>query len=598
MRQCRAIWVLLAGLLYGVVVQAQTPTELRVTDVAVFKHGYGFVMAEGTAKTKDGWAVCAEVPQASLGTLWLYSPKEGVVVDRAVAEVRETKQTQEARDLAGLLEANLGAKAIVSLYASSTGDPRLIEGVVLKPVYGDKPPGYPQQQTPPQDDTVIWAAVPRPPQREQTLTHVMLQTDKGEVAVPATWVRDVTFAGHARREQEVLRPEQVLTAHLVRDGKPVAGEAPLGLGYLAKGLRWLPGYRLQITGEGRARLQLQGDLINDAVDLQASRLHLVIGVPHFVQEEMLSPLSLQVAWTKLSSYFAPVQQSDRDRYSRGSFTQAFAMPVTGVRPAYEGVQGMVTDAVSARLGAGAAASVTGEPVEELFCYRVPDLTLARGGRALVAIFDEAVTYDNVYLWNVVDDPDYVRRRWSPYYTAQQQQYQQQPRTPEQEALLRDAMNPKVWHALRLQNTTKAPWTTAPVLVMKDAQPVSQSMLLYTPVTGSVDVTTTVAPDIISNRDDLEIARTARALNVSGYNYDLVRVKGELQLTNRKTQAVRLIVKRQLEGAVDEASAEGEVTKLAEGFGGINPTSRIMWDFSLPAGQQIVLRYSYSVYVRV
>ena len=56
--------------------------------------------------------------------------------------------------------------------------------------------------------------------------------------------------------------------------------------------------------------------------------------------------------------------------------------------------------------------------------------------------------------------------------------------------------------------------------------------------------------------------------------------------------------RELEGAVAEATADGTFEKLAEGFGGLNPTSRITWDFSLPAGEEIVLGYTYSVYVRV
>lgn len=604
MRACRAVWVLLSGLLLGGVLSAQAPeverTDLRVTDVAVFKHGYGFVMAEGTAKTRDGWAVFSQVPQASLGTLWLYSPEAGVTVDRTVAEVRETKHTQEAQGLAGLIEANVGARVTIRYGYDYYERSSVLHGLLLPSVYAAPEQYGGQSQQSATDEAAVWAAVPpRPAQRHQAVTYVMLRTDHGDVAIPSDHIGNLTIDREANRQQEVTKPEQVLAARLVREGKTVTTDTPVGMAYLARGLRWIPNYRLQITGDGKARLQLQGDVINDVTDLKDSRLHLVIGVPHFIQQDVLSPLSLQVAWTQLSSYFAPAQGRQQDVYSNALMTQMV------------GVQGMIGYA-GGRGGYGgggrgaaeepsepvAVAPITGEGVEELYFYNVADVTLNRGSRASVSIIDQPVQYEDVYLWNVTDDPDYARRRWSSYYTVQQQQ--QQSPSPEQLAMQKEALNPKVWHALRAKNETNAPWTTATVLVVKDWQPVSQSLLLYTPVHGSVDITTTVAPDIVSGRTDVEVSRKQGALKIPNYGatYDLVTVKGELRLSNHKAQAVRLIATRQLEGEVAEVTSGGEVEKLAEGYGGINPTSRITWDLPLAAGQDLTLGYTYNVYVRV
>lgn len=569
---------------------AQVPdvpaTDLRVTDVAVFKHGYGFVLAEGQAKTSDGWTVLSEVPQASLGTLWFYSPQEGVTVDRAVAEVREVKQVRQVDDLDALIAANVGAPVTLALMDGSSS--RTLQGTLLEPMLSDRPSpaiGYydASRRAQPDDaaEAAIWAAVPpRPRAGEKLLTYVMLRTDAGDVAVPRNRVTDVSFGGAAKRETTVVRPEQRLAARLVRGGKTLVGEAPLGLGYLAKGLRWIPSYRLQLLKEGQARLQLQGSIINDVTDLKDSRLHLVVGVPHFVQQDALSPLSLQTAWTRLSSYFAAAQGRQQDLYSNALMSQAV---VTG--PA--GPAGPRGDE-----GGTEALPVTGEAVEELFFYQVPDLTLKRGSRAAVTIFDAPVAYEDVYLLNIVDDANYAYRLWWPHYDRSQEQH----RTPEQEALFRESLSPKVWHALRLKNATSNPWTTAPALLVRDWQPIAQSMMLYTPIGGSMDLTTTVAPDISSGRSDQEVGRKQRALSVSGTNYDQLTIRGELKLSNHKSKAVHLVVTRQFEGAVTESSDAGKAGRLAEYARGLNPTTQIVWDLTVAAGTEKTLTYSYTVYI--
>jgi hypothetical protein len=565
------------------------PADLRATDVAVFKHGFGFVLAEGTGDAHAGWVCVAPVPQASLGTLWLYSPASGVTVDRAVAEIRPMGQKREVTSLRDLLAANVGRK--VTLYVGREyRQETAMTGILQPPIWAEPSRRSRDNSYQMTEEQLVWAAVPpREDEGERTISDVVLKTPRGQEVIPIATVTRVSFPAEANRDGETVKPQQALTARLVSGGRTVPdGPVALGMGYMAKGLRWIPAYRLQLTGDGQGRLQLQGNVINDVADLKDSRLHLVVGVPHFVQEDVISPLSLQIAWTKLSAYFTAARGSQRDAYSNAIMASQVPGPAGPLGPPTPG------QIATGQLDQAAVTGVSGEGVEELFFYTVPDVTITRGSRALVSIMDESVTYEDVYLWRVADDPEYARRQWSPTYTRQQQA----PRTPEQEALEQEWLNPKVWHALRLKNGSKAPWTTAPALVIKGWQPISQSMLLYTPVGGTVDLTTTVAPDIASQRTDLEVGRQSRAITVSSHVYDLVKVKGELRLRNHKAQAVRVIVKRELEGAVEETSEGGTAAKLARGAAGLNPVSQITWDLSLAPGAERVMTYTYSVYVRI
>lgn len=558
------------------------PTQVRVTDVAVFKHGYGFVLTEGVAKTSDGWITFAETPQASLGTLWLYSPQPGVSVDRVTAEVQEVKQARRAESLEGLVQANLGATVTVR----GQGNGQVWRGTLQEPIMGADPNYYSRQPAPVSaDDAGIWAAVPpRPDAPPPTLAFLVVRTRDGDQFIPRNLVRDLTIHGEASREAQVAKPKQVLRARLVQGNQTFSGEATIGLAYLAKGLRWMPAYRLQILPENRLLMQLQGTIINDVADLDGSKLHLVVGVPNFIQQDVLSPLSLQVAWTRLSSYFAEAQMDPRrrDMLSNAMMTQV-AMP------------GMMGGGMGGSMEAEPTTPVmpiTGEAVDELFFYEVPDVTLKRGARAAVAIFEDTLPYEDVYLWKELDDRDYWRR-WSSSYNP--------PRgtgSPDTDALAEEAKKAKVWHALRVTNTTKQPWTTAPAMAVRDWQPISQTMLLYTPVGGEVDITTTMAPDILTERIEEETDRQRQALRVSGTDYDLVTVRGEVTVTNHKATAVRLIATRELRGSVQEITEEGKAVKLGDAPARLDPMTRLSWDVRLASGETRKLTYIYTIYAPI
>src|SRR5207247_6208597 len=91
--------------------------------------------------------------------------------------------------------------------------------------------------------------------------------------------------------------------------------ARVGMMYVQKGIRWIPGYKVELDGKGHATLRLQATLVNELMDLEDVTAHLVIGVPSFAFKETPDPIALQRSFAQLSRYF---QQESQTAYAFGN----------------------------------------------------------------------------------------------------------------------------------------------------------------------------------------------------------------------------------------------------------------------------------------
>ena len=537
----------------------------KVESVAVFKNGYGFFRAKADAEVKGGEATFTDVPAAALGTWWFETRVEGVSIERAVAGRRTVETPRAARDVFELLAANPGKRAVVE---TSHGK---YEGTLL--------PMAPSPRAPEAVD-LQYASSARPSfggSAMGAMPGIMLRTDAGIVMLRGDDIQAVTVDG-ARPDVADSREETFVTLHL--EGA-ADGALPVGCQFLQKGVRWIPTYQVDILDvkTAAARLRLQAEVINDIRDLDGSSLQLVVGIPNFMYGELLSPLAYVSEMPRLSVFFQAPRPNERgggpDYFSNVMASQ-MARPYERQG---EGEPSWTGTPVPAEFNAEGVAS-TG--VSDLFYYTVDGVTLKRGERATLPVLDARVPCRDVYKWEVAGgvsetpEQEYNRRANG------------QPPAPQKQE--------GADHYLRIVNETGKPLTSGPALLTAPEGVLAQSVIAYTPAGATVDVRVTGAPDIAVRRDDVETDRRYNVLVLYNTSYTLVSAKSSLTVRNFKKEPVHMVVWRAFDGVVEEAPDGAKVTKTAPDLHGVNPHSRVEWEFDLEPGKEWNAGYTYSTYL--
>lgn len=544
LRLMSLLWMPAVGLIAGETAEAPSPLPKTVA-VAAFKNGLAFVLRQGEIPLSRGIARIAPIPSATLGTLWLAPGNADARIDEVVAYRYNIAGQRLISSLGDVLRANAGKTVTVTYQMKEyTGE-----------VVAVKEPDS-RSSTAPGDASV------RP--RED---YLLLKMNSRLMALPLGGISMANLPEDAVLRESVERPSQALRLTVKGGGM----KEKMTMGYLEHGFGWTPSYLISLIDDTNAQITMQSVVTNDAEDVENAELFFVVGVPNFAYADTLSPMSLQQS---LVDY---MKDAERD-YDRKKSFGALSNAISG--------QALMMDEKEAIGGpislTGGVDEMASAPEEDLFLYRRSDVTLAKGERASYNVFSGSVSYEHLYNWEVEDQP---RVDAFGNVMAQNQNVQDGNKAD------------SVWHAIRLKNATKFPWTSAPALVMAGEKPVSQDTLSYTPKGASSTLKITVATDIRASHEEREVSRQQELTRRRGYNYDLVTVEGRLKLKNYKSKAVHLAIGKTLRGKTEFQSDEGKSMQLGEGIESDNPRSRLTWDLKLQAGEERVVTYRYKIWVR-
>ncbi|MBL8735020.1 MAG: hypothetical protein JNL12_01205 [Planctomycetes bacterium] len=483
---------------FPVVARGQSPanppatppaSRLPVREVTVFKDGHAHVVREQPLPADTTTVVIDELPVPVLGTFWPYATG-GATLVHAKAGRSEHSVDVPAVDLRQLVRANLGKDVVVLLQ-----DERIDGRVLGVPVRNEASPG---------DGELV-----------------LLQTASGTRAVPMSGLHGLEVRGEFAGRLRETRTQERLELRVQGGG---AGAA-VGVVYVQKGLRWIPAYKLEIDGAGKAVVKFEATLVNDLVDLEGVTVNLVVGVPKFEFEGLLDPISLQHEMAQVAAAGRDRHES-RNVFANSMMTQSVAGPSSG--------ETLPT------AGDGSAA-------EDLFVFPVRDVTLKKGERLVLPLRTFELGYRDVYVLDVPFAPP-----------AEVRQGLHGERLVE---LARQLAAPKARHVLRLQNGTDAPLTTAPVLVSLRGQLLAQARMTYTSKGRSVDVEINPAIDVRVETDEVEASRDAGPIRFGDENYARVDVRGVVRLWNGKPVPVTVEVTRRVLGLCDEVGQQGEKKQL-------------------------------------
>lgn len=569
---------------------------LPVREVSVFKDGHAFVVHRGSVTVDAaGDAVLRHLPAPVMGTFWVGAieggaEQRGIGVAAVTASQSRVRVERTALSLKELVDANPGAKVLVTETQPVNRDPAPYEATILP--------------TPVQTSDELESLSPPGdgPKLPVASDLVFLKTDAGTRVLPLARITDITFRDDPAMKLGRDELRSALTLRVIRRGvgdsaEPLAGgAADVGLMYVQRGLRWIPSYRVELDGKGQARVWLQATLVNDLVDLDDVTCNLVVGVPTFALQGSADPIGLEQAAAKLAQ---AVTLDNGNRFGN-FYANSMMSQVAG---------GAVAPAPEADAG-----GADGEKTEDLYVFRLEHVSLKKGERMVVPVSVGALPYRDFFKLDVpfVPPADLVQRI-NPGQGAE---------------LARLAAEPKAVHTIRLSNTGKAPLTTAPALIMRDGRVLAQGMLTYTSPGTEADLAVTTAVDIRVTKEENETRRVPNAQNWNGEQLARLELAGSLKLKNLRGNPVDIEVVRHVLGNVESADHEGVIEKLnvledlslfgqAGGRGSsswsspawigwfnwppwwrqYNGAARIRWQVRLDPGAETILGYECNSYGR-
>lgn len=540
---------------------AEAPSaEFKAVAVAAFKNGLAFVVRQGDVRLESGEGRISPIPTPTLGTLWLAPNDLGMSLDEVVAYRYKVSGQRGLMSLAGILLANAG-KTVTVVY-----EQKQITGEIVGFRESEMPPPDPQPipfPSPGGNQVYINPPVPRPAPEV-----LLLKTDGKLLALHVSMITQAFLPSDTTLQEKQEEERKALRFKI----KGAGSRASLTMGYLEHGLGWTPSYLISLQDDKTAQITMQAVVVDDAEDLKNADVFFVVGVPNFVYANTPSPMALQQS---LMDFMR--DETDRDRRLNARYSNAIAGQL-----AVSGDEGMVSGGQPSF--STAVAELSGAPEEDLFLYSRPGVTLARGERATYNVFSGSVNYEHIYEWEVQDQP-----RVDGFGNIIQPNYN--PTSP-------DVTNVNhIWHSIRLKNSSKFPWTSAPAMVISGTKPVSQDTLPYTSKSANSNLKITIATDLRSSHEERESARQRNIEHRRGYNYDLVSVEGTLKVKNFKSKDVKLSIGKTLRGDVESLSDEGKAVKLGEAIQTDNPISRLTWEITLKAGEERTITYRYKVWVR-
>jgi len=131
------------------------------------------------------------------------------------------------------------------------------------------------------------------------------------------------------------------------------------MAYLQKGISWSPAYLLELLDDKKARLTMQGLLVNDVEDIDGTDVFFAVGYPNFLWADIVSPLALTQSVTE----FVNATAGSRSRYASIN-----AQSLANFSDAYD-----MAEPIKSQFSYGGTANLSGAGEEDLFFYTIKDV---------------------------------------------------------------------------------------------------------------------------------------------------------------------------------------------------------------------------------
>jgi hypothetical protein len=387
---------------------------------------------------------------------------------------------------------------------------------------------------------------------------LILETSSGIVAISKSGLAKIT-ASDGKLIYE--------TTH--RTNRPIVEFVTTGTGRitmlsLERGISWAPGYAVELTTDKELTLVAKATITNDLDTLNKIDVKLITGFPNLPWAGVIEPfLAAAPMEPRMSGGFG--------FGGGGGFAAgAPAAMMTQNRAAKEMVAADFSESMAAVQGSG------GEQKEDLFFYKYPNVQLKQGERGYYILSNLKSEYKTLFTTQIPDSVD------------ANSNYRGIPDGPAD-----------VWNTLQFKNTSNQPLTTGIATAFNKGDIVGQGMLSYTPANANAEIEINKSLDIRVEATEEETARERGAIkhpNTDSPMYDLVTIKGTVEIRNEKSRKVEMRIRKDYTGEVTQAGS-AKVTKTAKGLKAVNPSGTLTWTPSLEPGTSLKMEYVYQLYIR-
>jgi hypothetical protein len=509
--------------------------DFDTKSISIFKNGSAFFLKSGIVKTTDGsYRMTENIPAALFGTLWINSPNGELKHISSYSDKIQTIKKLNAKSFAELLYLNSGKKVKLHI-----GKDEIVEGFV---------DGIENKK-----DTITNSI----PFYLESI--VSFKTGDKWLTISTSEIRRVEFLEKPTHLYNFKKSREKPVVKIDFNSKKA--EQPLDLMYLENGLSWSPNYLIELIDDRTANLTLRAEVVNNAENINDSEINFVVGIPNFRFANKLSSL---VDFIKT---FTPSQ--DANRFSNIAPAQTLNY---GIEEDFDFQPDLNT-----------SNNPVGSAQEDLYFYNLKNINLKKGGRGHYQIFKTKIEIAHIYECNLETNSA------SKNYYQKSYLFQQEDKN-------------KVFHSVKLNNETNYPWTTGAAMVVKDTEmpkPISQDQLNYTPINGNSFVKLTQAPDVKVKHAEKEIERIDRAMKnpaLQKYYLDLVTVEGKIKVKNYKSKKIDLNIRRTIIGQLLESSSDWLKSDRVNRSSTQNTTTDVCWETTIKPGEELIITYTYKVYV--
>jgi hypothetical protein len=332
----------------------QAPTKMtspEVISVSMFKNGFAFITRK--ISIKDGQANIVEVPRASLGTLWFWSP-EGEIQNISTAEdISKKKQDVNLQNFDQLVTNNVGKTIYVE---SNTSAP--LEGKIKSA-----------------DGEIL-----------------VLETANGNVVIQKSMIKVMRTQDSGFTWKQTVETTTEEKYYRIKTDKKAKEVMMMSL---ERGVTWAPGYAVDITNPDKLTLSSKATVLNDLLDLKNVPARLITGFPNMQFKDILDPFTSNMTGDQWLNTLSTAGNFREPAGFRGG-GQGGMMGQNAYAPMMD---------KDVNWGGNSNGDVGGEQISDLFFYDLPKFESKKGSRQYQNLFRFDAEYKHIYTWDIDDQVD-------------------------------------------------------------------------------------------------------------------------------------------------------------------------------------------------